>query len=235
MKKFNQIICIADLHLSAQDTALTNQFLNFLSRIPPKVEALLILGDFFDYWLGDSAMSEFHQNIAEAISKLSIPVFFLPGNRDFLPAKKWLKLANIQPLKAIDHVLVGRKKVTLMHGDELCTNDIGYLIYRNLVRNQIVQTCFNLLPLFLKKTIANQLRKHPSQSQIKKTKYRKYAPDTETLKQMRKHHQSDILVHGHIHKKGIYPHKNFTRVVLNDWSKDAFSYCLISENKINLI
>lgn len=230
--KFNKIMCISDLHLSEEATVLNENFLALMGRIPESYEALFILGDLFDWWPGDDAINAYYKTIASALRALHCPVFFLPGNRDYLPNKKWLKLANASRLPDTHSILVANKKVTFLHGDELCTEDVGYQKLRKITRKYWLQWLYQKIPLSLKNKIAKQFNR--SNLKKKPVSNRVYAPVESAINQIVKQEQCDILVHGHIHQVGIYPKNSYTRVVLPDWRPNHYQSLTITKESIVL-
>lgn len=121
---------IADLHLQTEEPAITAGFLRFLHGEARQADALYILGDLFEAWIGDDDPNPLHRQIAAALNALAesgVPCYFLHGNRDFLVGQRFARESGMILLpeeKLLD--LYGRK-VLIMHGDTLCTDDAGYL------------------------------------------------------------------------------------------------------------
>jgi UDP-2,3-diacylglucosamine hydrolase len=128
---------IADLHLQTEEPAITAGFLRFYRR-SPQADALYILGDLFEAWIGDDDPNPLHQQIASAINALTqsgVPCYFVHGNRDFLVGQRFARESGMTPAggrKVLD--LYGRR-VLIMHGDTLCTDDPGYLAFRAKVHS----------------------------------------------------------------------------------------------------
>ncbi|SQC91769.1 UDP-2,3-diacylglucosamine hydrolase [Cedecea neteri] len=152
---------IADLHLCSEEPAITAGFLRFLAGEARQADALYILGDLFEAWIGDDDPEPLHQQIATAIKALvdsGVPCYFIHGNRDFLLGKRFAKASGMALLpeeKLLD--LYGRK-VLIMHGDTLCTDDEGYQAFRRKVHQPWLQALFLAFPLFIRKRIAARMR-----------------------------------------------------------------------------
>jgi len=136
---------ISDLHLDDQRPETTVLLQNFLRQEAADADALYILGDLFEFWLGDDVASKCSLEVAAALSALSdkgVPCYFMHGNRDFLLREDYAKSAGMTLLPQ-EHVadLYG-ERVLLMHGDSLCTDDIPYQQFRALVRNPAWQQDF---------------------------------------------------------------------------------------------
>ena len=147
---------ISDLHL---DHKKENQlFFNFIKSIPKDTAYLFILGDLFDYWIGDDSDMYFKEEQALCELSKQLDLFFIPGNRDFLIGEKFLKRTNITILEDEVIVTIDNEKILLMHGDTLCSDDIDYQNFRILVRSKNWQEEFLQKSLSERLKIANNLR-----------------------------------------------------------------------------
>jgi len=136
---------ISDLHLDDRRPETTVLLQNFLDSETAAADALYILGDLFEFWLGDDVPSKCSIEVAAALSRLAdkgLPCYFMHGNRDFLLQKAYAKSAGMTLLPE-EHVLeLYGERVLLMHGDSLCTDDLPYQQFRALVRNPAWQQDF---------------------------------------------------------------------------------------------
>lgn len=218
---------ISDLHLEESRPDIADIFLRFLKNEAAKAEALYILGDFFEIWIGDDDVTPFNLLIMNALCKAAsdgLPIFFMHGNRDFLLGKKFLREAGCILLPD-EYVLdLYGTPILLMHGDTLCTNDKAYLKFRRKVRNPIMQKLFLWKKLAKRRAIAENYR-------LKSKAHTSTAPDdimdvtqAEVEGKMRKHHVLD-LIHGHTHRQAIHSfaldNKPATRFVLGPWHEDG--------------
>ena len=131
------ILLISDLHLEEQRPDITRAFLELLDGRARTAESLYILGDFFEAWIGDDAMSPFQLSICQALRALSDSgtlVFLMHGNRDFMIGKAFCKAAGCTLLKDPSVVQLNGEPVLLMHGDSLCTRDEAYMRMRRYLR-----------------------------------------------------------------------------------------------------
>ncbi len=138
-------IFISDLHLDDRRPETTALLLKFLQDDLANADALYILGDLFEFWLGDDVPTRCSVDVAAALSCLSdkgLPCFFMPGNRDFLLREDYAKSAGMTLLQDEHVVNLYDEQVLLMHGDSLCTDDIPYQQFRMLVRNPAWQQDF---------------------------------------------------------------------------------------------
>jgi len=136
---------ISDLHLDDRRPETTALFMGFLQDEAVSADALYILGDLFEFWLGDDVPTKCSLEVAAALASLAdkgVPCYFIRGNRDFLLKKDYAQGAGMTLLPD-EHVadLYG-EQVLLMHGDSLCTDDIPYQQFRALVRNPAWQQDF---------------------------------------------------------------------------------------------
>ena len=136
---------ISDLHLDDRRPETTALLRTFLKQEATAADALYILGDLFEFWLGDDALSKCASEVAEALATLKkqgVPCFFMHGNRDFLLKENYAKQAGLTLLDE-EHVIdLYGEQVLLMHGDSLCTDDVPYQQFRSLVRNPAWQQDF---------------------------------------------------------------------------------------------
>lgn len=228
-------IFISDLHLEEHNPIITDIFIRFLGQQNRSTtQAIYILGDFFESWIGDDDLTPFNQKIISHLRKVTqkgIPIYFLHGNRDFLLGKKFFKDSGCTLLPDETIISVGGRKALLMHGDTLCSEDKAYLKFRKKARNKFFQWLFLLKSLKKRKEIANQYR---TASQ----KYISTAPEhimdvtqTEVERVMTKH-QVNLLIHGHTHRQAMHDlkieGKSAERIVLGAWHHQGNA--LIFEN-----
>ncbi|MDU3719436.1 MAG: UDP-2,3-diacylglucosamine diphosphatase [Klebsiella michiganensis] len=210
---------IADLHLQTEEPAITAGFLRFLQGEARRADALYILGDLFEAWIGDDDPNPLHRQIASALKALAdsgVPCYFLHGNRDFLVGKRFARESAMTLLpeeKLLD--LYGRK-VLIMHGDTLCTDDAGYLAFRAKVHNPWIQRLFLALPLFIRRRIAARMRADSKAANSSKS----------------------WLIHGHTHRPAVHPleanGQTAYRVVLGAWHSQG-SMVKVTPEDVELI
>lgn len=152
---------IADLHLCPEEPAIAAGFLRFLAGEARQADALYILGDLFEAWIGDDAPEPLYQQIAAAIKAVvdtGIPCYFIHGNRDFLLGKRYAKASGMTLLPEEKLLDVYGRKILIMHGDTLCTDDEGYQAFRRKVHQPWLQKFYLALPLFIRQRIADRMR-----------------------------------------------------------------------------
>ena len=217
------IYFIADLHLSEDRPDITACFLSFLQNEAPKAQTLYILGDLFEYWLGDDDDSPFVTAIANALKKLSLSgtkIYFIHGNRDFLLGKKYAQKAGMILLPESCVVDLFGQKALIMHGDTLCTRDIDYQKFRKKSHSWWWQFIIKSLPLKTRKKIAANYRKQSAQAKQNKSLDIMDVTQEEVIHQLEKA-QVQLLIHGHTHRPAKHTlqvnNQTAQRIVLGDW------------------
>lgn len=214
---------IADLHLTQERSDITDCFLSFLHHEAPKAETLYILGDFFEYWIGDDDDNPFVLDIAnelKALADTGTKIFFIVGNRDFLIGKKYAKKAGMTLLPDTQVIDLYGTPTLIMHGDSLCTRDVQYQKFRKKSRSWWWQFIIKSLPLKTRRKLASDHRKKaelrgPSQDQ----EIMDVTP-AEVVKELEQVN-SQLMIHGHTHRPAVHQlqanGKAATRIVLGDW------------------
>lgn len=213
---------ISDLHLSAEQPVITAHFLQFLAQARQQAEALYILGDLFDRWLGDDDNSAYLQPIFAGLKQLTahIPCYFIAGNRDFLLSQGFCQRTGITLLQEPVVIDVYGTPVLLLHGDTLCTDDIDYLRYRHKIRQPQAMQRILALPLWLRKFLAILARRASRRSTRNKPAMILDANPDEIARVMRTYNVQ-YLIHGHTHRPGQHSLQDGDDIrhwiVLGDW------------------
>ncbi|HSX71312.1 MAG TPA: UDP-2,3-diacylglucosamine diphosphatase [Pseudomonas sp.] len=223
------ILLISDLHLEEERPDITRAFLHFLQTRARGAGALYILGDFFEAWIGDDGMSPFQQSIARALRELSdagTRIFLMHGNRDFLIGRSFCRLAGCTLLKDPSIVQFNGEPVLLMHGDSLCTLDVGYMKLRRLLRNPLSLFILRHLPLSTRHKLARKLRSESrAQTSMKAREIIDVTPDE--VPRIMAEHGVRTLIHGHTHRPAVHAlelnGQPARRIVLGDWDKQGWA------------
>lgn len=218
---------ISDLHLSAQEPDITHAFLNFLEHIAPTADALYILGDFFESYVGDDDTNPFITAIVDALAKRTktgFPIYLMHGNRDFLIGKQFAKKSGVTLIPDPTVITIGNQSILLMHGDSLCTQDKQHQRFRKMTRHKFIQTIFLLLPLKWRLKLANDLRKESMKENRTKSAEMMDVSQYEVDRVIKKYN-ADKLIHGHTHR----PMVSEKRIVLGSWEIQG-NYLKINEN-----
>ena len=223
------ILLISDLHLEEERPDITRAFLHFLATRARQAEALYILGDFFEVWIGDDAMTPFQQSIADALRALSergTRIYLMHGNRDFMLGKGFCRAAGCTLLGDPSVVELGGERVLLMHGDSLCTRDEGYMRLRRLLRNPLSLFILRHLPLSTRRKLARKLRNESrAQTRIKASDIIDVTP--ELIPRVLAEHGVRTLIHGHTHRPATHElevdGRPARRIVLGDWDQQGWA------------
>ncbi|WP_305460547.1 UDP-2,3-diacylglucosamine diphosphatase [Photobacterium leiognathi] len=214
---------ISDLHLSASRPDMTACFLRFMAEDTANIDALYVLGDLFEMWIGDDEESPFLQQIKQAFKTLTdsgIPCYFVHGNRDFLIGKRFSQQTGIQLLPEHSVVDLYGKPTLLLHGDTLCIEDEAYQRYRKKVHNKFIQWLFFRIPLSKRIQIGEKFRNNSSKNNQMKSQSIMDVTTSEVVRVMEEFHV-DQMIHGHTHRPDIHSltvdDKPATRIVLGDW------------------
>ena len=208
------------------------RFFDFCEKEAPKAEAVFILGDLFEYWVGDDAAthSPFQIEVKRAIANLSTKTktYYMHGNRDFLIGHDFLKKTGMTLLSDPGLIEIANEKYVLSHGDSLCTADIGYQVFRSWVRKTWIQKLFLLLPVAWRRSIAQHLRSN-SQMQYQSMQkspaaIRKTNVTLEACAAVLRAQSCGNLIHGHTHLPAHHHEQlqgqEWQRWVLSDWDLD---------------
>ena len=213
---------ISDLHLHPHEGATFATWQNYMQQIQPtQADALFILGDLFEVWVGDDALSEpgsFEAQCAAVLRATAqrLPVFFMPGNRDFLAGWAFVQHCGLTALCDPTVLAWADQRVLLSHGDALCLGDIDYQNFRLQARSSAWQQAFLSQPLDARRAQARSIR---NQSEAHKQSGAEYADvDGPTACQWLHEASASTLIHGHTHRPAEHTLADgLLRVVLSDW------------------
>lgn len=232
---------IADLHLSEARPDLTNAFIHFLATKATQADELYILGDLFEFWIGDDEQSPLQQQITLALKTLSeqgCRLFYSHGNRDFMIGKRFARECGMMLLPPIYSCEIAGEQALLLHGDQLCTDDEAYQRFRRITSWPWLQWIFLHLPLSRRVKIAQQIRQGSHKG--KQQKSRSIMDVTpSSVNDCFAQHQATLMIHGHTHRPMIHEMsldngQKVRRIVLGDWNTDLW-YLQIDDRNINLI
>jgi UDP-2,3-diacylglucosamine hydrolase len=223
------ILLISDLHLQEERPDITRAFLDLLEGRARQAQALYILGDFFEAWIGDDAMTPYQASICQALRALSdsgTQIFLMHGNRDFLIGQAFCKAAGCTLLNDPCVVEMGGEPVLLMHGDSLCTRDLAYMKLRRYLRNPLSLWILRHLPLSTRQKLARKLRSESrTQTRMKANDIVDVTP--EEVPRVMQQHGVRTLVHGHTHRPAIHKlalgNTPARRIVLGDWDRQGWA------------
>ncbi len=226
------ILFVSDLHLHASRPAVTDCFLRFLADTASQADALYILGDLFESWIGDDAPGQAGLQVGTALRSLAdhgVSCSFIHGNRDFLISRNFAALSGLRLLPDETVIDLHGKRVLLMHGDTLCTDDLAYQRYRRIVHWPPTQALYLALPVSIRNRIEVQLRSRSMAAHGNKPAMLMDV-NQQTVVEVMQRHEVSLLIHGHTHRPAIHQfentqHKAATRIVLGDWYTQGSVLC----------
>ena len=214
---------ISDLHLEPARPEIGEQFLAFLAGPARKADALYILGDLFEAWIGDDDPNPYYAQMRSAIRELSdsgVPVFFMHGNRDFMIGRQFAAEAGVTLLDDPHPLELHGEHVLLSHGDALCIDDVEYQQVRAMTRNPDWQAMMLSKSVEERIAFAAQARE---QSLARGESMTDEIADVNqgAVEQLLRDSGADILLHGHTHRPAVHPFhvddRPVHRIVLGDW------------------
>ncbi len=221
------ILVISDLHLDETRPTITELFLKFLKDKAKHAKALYILGDFFEAWIGDDNLTDFNIKIMHALCEATqhgLPIFFMPGNRDFLIGKKFLRATGCQLLPDEYVIDLFGIPTLMMHGDTLCTLDKKYMKFRKKSRHWLMQKLFFMRSLKTRRAMIKQYRE-ASQAHISTLPDHIMDVTQTEVERVMLRHGVKHLIHGHTHREAVHTFnvdgKLATRTVLGAWHDDG--------------
>jgi len=214
---------ISDLHIDAGSPEVTRQFMSLLDGEARDAEALYILGDLFESWVGDDAADQHQSMVIEALKSLTdrgVPCFIMHGNRDFLLGAGFCTQSGARLLPDPVVVTLYGERVLVMHGDALCTDDRAYQRLRATVRNPGWQRQFLALSVAARRSLAGAARVG-SQAHTAALEYAIADVNQAGVTAVLRAAGTATMLHGHTHRPAIHPlsvdGRACTRIVLGDW------------------
>ena len=214
---------ISDLHLEAARPEIGEQFVAFLDGAARQADALYILGDLFEAWIGDDDPSDYYAAMKQAIRALSdtgVPIFFMHGNRDFLVGERFAAECGVTLLDDPHEIDMFGEQVLLSHGDFLCTDDTEYQKIRAMTRNPEWQAMMLAKSIEERSAFARQAREQ-SMAHGRATSMDIMDVNQQAVEATIREHGCDVLLHGHTHRPAVHPFhvdgRPVHRIVLGDW------------------
>ena len=225
---------ISDLHLHATRPTTTAAFFRFMHDDATSARALYILGDLFEYWVGDDQLDHdpLALDVANALKKRAnegVSIFFMRGNRDFLIGNRFAEAAGLTLLDDPTVIDVDGKPWLLLHGDTLCTDDVDYQRFRLQARDPAWQAAFLAKPYPERVTIAQSIRERSTTEKAAKAEdIMDVTPGT--VETVFRHHGYIDMIHGHTHRPARHVHlvdgRECVRQVLADWHDEVQLFAL---------
>jgi UDP-2,3-diacylglucosamine hydrolase len=217
-------LLVSDLHLTEERPEANERFIAFLEDKAGSAEALYILGDFFEYWIGDDDLGEpFNAVVAgllKAISRKGVQVRLMHGNRDFLIGEGFCKATGATLLADPSLQDIEGVRTLLMHGDTLCTDDLEYQAWRRKARDPAFQAAFLAKPIPERRQAIQQMREK-SKEVVQGKSAEIMDVNDDAVRETLRRHGVRRLIHGHTHRPGRHAlevdGERCERWVLPDW------------------
>ncbi len=223
-------LLLSDLHLPDQPSPLREGFLRFLAGPAQSAQRIYLLGDIFEYWIGDDVGLQDYAAEVRALKTLStrgVALYFMAGNRDFLVGRRFAEAAGVRLLDDPSLIELDGVPTLLAHGDAYCTDDKAYLRWRRFSRNRLAQWSFARLPVARRRRIAGDLRG-------KSRRDKRYKPEdimdvsAAAITAALRDSGTQRLIHGHTHRPADHSlsidGRAAERIVLADWHPDRMEY-----------
>lgn len=234
---------IADLHLEDARPAATDAFLRFVAEDARGADALYILGDLFEAWVGDDDPSETGARVADALASLAndgTDIAFIHGNRDFLLGREYATRCRMRVLPDPSVIVLDGQPVLIGHGDLLCTDDVAYQQFRATTRDPKWRAAFLAQPLPARLAFAQQAR------EASKARYGELqqAGSAETVTDVSAdavaetfaRYGIDRMIHGHTHRPAIHDEGGGRqRIVVGDWYGDTPRVARVESGQVELV
>ena len=232
---------ISDLHLEDSQPAVTRWLLDFLSGPARTADAVYILGDLFEFWIGDDALSATARQVAQATSALNaagVPCYFMHGNRDFLLGEAYATQARLELLPDALLVDLYGTPTLLLHGDTLCTDDTEYQRFRQQSRNPKWQAHILALSAEERLQLARSAR-DASSAHTGSISMDIMDVNETAVRDAFKEYRVKRMIHGHTHRPAVHKHRlqdgsDAERIVLSDWYT-AGSYLRVNADQVESI
>ncbi|MCX7961128.1 MAG: UDP-2,3-diacylglucosamine diphosphatase [Burkholderiales bacterium] len=223
----SRALLVSDLHLAPERPRTSERFFRFLREEAAHAQALYVLGDLFEYWIGDDALDdpaeEVGRAVAQALASLAragVAVYLMHGNRDFLLGARFCAEAGARLLEDPARAALGGEAALLLHGDTLCTDDLDYQAWRRTARSADWQRQFLARPLAERRRILLGLREQ-SKAAVRAKPPQIMDVNEAAVRAAFRTHGVARMVHGHTHRPARHAHevdgRRCERWVLPDW------------------
>jgi UDP-2,3-diacylglucosamine hydrolase len=223
--RWRQIDLLSDIHLDVREPDTYALWSNYLRGT--SADAIFILGDLFEVWVGDDVLEQPDRFESQCVSDLSaagsrLDLRIMTGNRDFLMGQQLLARCNANTLPDPTTLVFGQQRIVLSHGDALCLDDTDYQSFRRVVRSQSWQQNFLSKPFSQREAIAREIREQSASKQHAAPESGHADVDARAALDLLSAQESATLIHGHTHRPGeTQLGSGKKRLVLSDWVANA--------------
>ncbi|GEA49714.1 UDP-2,3-diacylglucosamine hydrolase [Vibrio inusitatus NBRC 102082] len=229
---------ISDLHLTPNRNDMTDAFVRFMREEAPNSDGVYILGDLFEFWVGDDDESPLNNTVTNEIKTLvdsGTPCFFVQGNRDFLVGKRFERKSGAKLLGDETLIDLYGTPTLIMHGDTLCTDDVKYQEFRKKMHLKWLQWIYNRTPLSWRRKLVKKVQNNANDDKQSKS-YDIMDVNQQAVIDAMQRHKAQWLIHGHTHRQDIHEldvGENKKRIVLGDWFAEN-SILEVTPNNLHL-
>jgi UDP-2,3-diacylglucosamine hydrolase len=221
---------IGDLHLSEAIPKTVAAFEHFIEVTAAQADSVFILGDLFEFWIGDDILDASVEGVRAAfarrmtkllhtLTERGIALYVMHGNRDFLLGPRFMREAGAMLLPDPFVITAFGRRVVLAHGDALCTADRNYQRFRGFARNRFAQRLFLALPLQTRLGIGQRMRMNSRDARTGGMSP-KYDVTRQAVSELFIGSHTQTMIHGHTHRPAMHREIEGTRWVLPDWELD---------------
>ncbi|HMA12472.1 MAG TPA: UDP-2,3-diacylglucosamine diphosphatase [Steroidobacteraceae bacterium] len=232
----DRILFVSDLHLDEESPRAVAQFTDFLRGEARDAQALYILGDLFETWIGDDDDEPVRQSVCAALREFTrqVPCHVIRGNRDFLLGAGFERRSGCQLLPDPVRLQSGDLRLLLSHGDLLCTRDVRYQRFREFARGAGARRGYLSLPLRVRRMLASRARAD-SAAYTRAAAGSIMDVDPDTVATLFGIGDADLLVHGHTHRPAVHclrvAGRERTRIVLGDWHQGGSCLAIAADGR----
>lgn len=236
----SRLLFISDLHLEPGRPDISAALFAFLERNAGRCDALYILGDLFELWVGDDDRSELSDAVADALMAFNLAgsaIYILHGNRDFLIGEAFAARCGATLIEDYCCIDTPIGPALVLHGDDLCTDDHDYIAFRDTVRQPAWQQEFLSKTLAERHAFASQARQQSQEANATKDNAIMDVNAAAVIEKLKAHGQT-LMIHGHTHRPQVHEisldaEQNARRAVLGDWDREG--WCIeIDEDGLEL-
>jgi UDP-2,3-diacylglucosamine hydrolase len=217
---------LADVHLTGADNPNAARLIAYLDGPAREAEAVYVLGDLFDVWIGDDGSLDIHAEVIErfaALARSGVALYFMRGNRDFAVGEAFVAASHMQILDDPVVVDLHGTLTLLSHGDVFCTDDTAHQKFRARYTDPRWRARMMKLPLWLRRRLAKRARRRSTQGKASKPAHIMDV-NADAVRDAMAHHDVRRLIHGHTHRPADHSldvhGERAERIVLADWRAD---------------
>ena len=237
------VFFVSDIHLTEDKPDIAQAFFGFMDHYQAEISTIYLMGDLFEFWIGDQSTSPVIEQFKQRLRTLSdrkARIYIQHGNRDFLIGKTFCQQTGAQLLADPFVTELGPGRVLLSHGDLYCTDDHAYQRLRKILRCRMTLALANALPYAIRLFVAHKIRTSSSKRQQLKYQQNKQLVDVNesAIQQALDEANCPVMIHGHTHRPALHSYdQERWRMVLGDWSAQGgvFARLNLQSNSLDLI